>query len=73
MASAGVLLAAAEAGGVEAALLNRLRMKPGKVAQLAEGARTIAAQEEPIGRTLRKTLVADGLVIVSDDTVHLPE
>ena len=30
--------------------MNRLKLKPGKIAQLAEGARQIAAMEEPIAR-----------------------
>ena len=37
---------------VEEALLQRLKLKPGKVKQLADGARAIANMEEPIGKPL---------------------
>ena len=43
-------IVAAEAANTEPNLMNRLKMKPGKIAQLAEGARQIAAMEEPIAR-----------------------
>jgi len=38
-------------------------MKPGKIAQLAAGARQIADMEEPLGRQLSKMKVADGLTL----------
>ena len=53
----------AEAANTEPNLMNRLKMKPGKIAQLAEGARQIAAMPEPIARTLSKMEIADGLVL----------
>ena len=37
--------------------LQRLKLKPGKIANLAEGIRAIANMDEPINRTLRKTQV----------------
>mmetsp|Transcript_1406 Transcript_1406/g.2003 ORF Transcript_1406/g.2003 Transcript_1406/m.2003 type:complete len:431 (-) Transcript_1406:220-1512(-) len=52
---------AAEESGVEPQLLNRLKLKDGKIAQLAEGIRSLAKMEEPVGRCLRNTRIADGL------------
>jgi delta-1-pyrroline-5-carboxylate synthetase len=49
--------------GTEPALMNRLKMKPGKIAQLAEGARQIARMEEPLVRPLSKMELADGLML----------
>eukprot|EP00271_Cylindrocystis_brebissonii_P006035 TRINITY_DN18578_c0_g1_i2.p1 TRINITY_DN18578_c0_g1~~TRINITY_DN18578_c0_g1_i2.p1 ORF type:complete len:666 (+),score=117.93 TRINITY_DN18578_c0_g1_i2:9-2006(+) len=54
---------AAEIAGIAPALLNRLKLKPGKIAQLAEGMRSLARAEEPIGRTLKKMEIADGLIL----------
>ncbi|CEF99425.1 Aldehyde dehydrogenase, C-terminal [Ostreococcus tauri] len=48
---------------VEDALLQRLKLKPGKVKQLADGARAIAAMEEPVGRPLKSTELARGLTM----------
>ena len=56
-------IAAAEAADTESHLLNRLKMKPGKIAQLAAGAGQIADMEEPLGRQLSKMKVADGLTL----------
>ena len=53
----------AEAAHTEPNLMNRLKMKPGKIAQLAEGARQIAAMPEPIARPLSKMEIADGLIL----------
>ncbi|KXZ44728.1 hypothetical protein GPECTOR_63g53 [Gonium pectorale] len=50
-------------GRISESLLQRLVLKPAKIAQLAEGIRAIAAQEEPLGRMLRKVEVAEGLIL----------
>jgi gamma-glutamyl phosphate reductase len=50
-------------GKVADALLQRLALKPAKIAQLAAGIRAIASQDEPIRRVLARTEVADGLVL----------
>eukprot|EP00976_Prorocentrum_cordatum_P115603 1196037-Prorocentrum_minimum.AAC.4 len=50
-------LADAEKNKVEPALLARLKLKDGKIAQLAQGVRSLADMEEPIGRCLRHTQV----------------
>lgn len=56
-------IAESEKNNVDSALLNRLKLKDGKIAQLAQGVRSLADMEEPIGRCLRHTQVADGLVL----------
>ena len=38
-------------------------LQPAKVAQLAEGIRSIAAQEEPVGKLLRRVEVANGRLL----------
>ena len=48
---------------VEEALLQRLKLKPGKVKQLADGARAIANMEEPIGKPLSAMELAKGLTL----------
>lgn len=52
-----------EAAGVEDALMQRLRLKPEKIKQLAKGVRAIAAQEEPIRRPVSRLEVAEGLTL----------
>lgn len=37
-------------GKIDEQLMNRLRLKPQKIRQLGDGIRSIARQEEPIGR-----------------------
>ncbi|GFR42079.1 hypothetical protein Agub_g2875, partial [Astrephomene gubernaculifera] len=56
-------------GRISDSLMQRLVLKPAKIAQLAEGIRAIAAQEEPLGRLLRKVEVAEGLIL---DKVTVP-
>jgi len=53
----------AEAANTEPNLMNRLKMKRGKISQLAEGARQIAAMPEPIARTLSKMEIAHDLLL----------
>ena len=54
-------VAAAEAACVAPALLARLQLSSAKLAQLAAGARAIAALPEPLGRPLSRLQVAQGL------------
>ncbi len=56
---AGVILAAnaedmkaAEARGLSSALLDRLKLNDGRVEAMAKGLEEIAAQPDPVGRTL---------------------
>lgn len=48
-------------GETTAALVDRLVLSPRKLATLADGIRSIAAQDEPLGRVLRRTELAAGL------------
>ncbi len=41
--------------------MQRLKLKPQKIKQLADGLRSIAAQDEPIGKTLSRMEIAEGL------------
>ena len=51
----------AEADDLEPALRNRLKLSRPKLDTLAAGIRSIAAAEEPLGRVLRRTELAEGL------------
>lgn len=53
-------------GKISDSLLQRLILKPQKIAQLAQGIRAIAAQEEPIRRVLQRTEVAEGVNVNSN-------
>lgn len=53
----------AAAQGISDSLMQRLIMKPAKIDQLAEGIRAIARMEEPVGRVLLRTEVAENLVL----------
>ena len=48
-------------GKISEQLMQRLKLKPQKIKQLAEGLRSIAAQEEPIGHTLSRMEIAKDL------------
>ncbi|KAI4967328.1 hypothetical protein ZWY2020_028384 [Hordeum vulgare] len=56
-------VAAAHEAGYESALVARLTLKPGKIASLAKSVRTLANMEDPINEILKRTEVADGLVL----------
>ncbi|CAH8360414.1 unnamed protein product [Eruca vesicaria subsp. sativa] len=56
-------VAAAQEAGYEESLVARLVMKPGKISSLAASIRQLAEMEDPIGRVLKKTEIADGLVL----------
>ncbi|GMH26803.1 hypothetical protein Nepgr_028646 [Nepenthes gracilis] len=56
-------IAAAQRAGYERSLISRLTLKPGKIASLAKSIRLLADMEEPIGRVLKKTELADGLIL----------
>jgi hypothetical protein len=62
-------IAESEKNNVDSALLNRLKLKDGKIAQLAQGVRSLADMEEPIGRCLRHTQVRI-LLICRRRTLH---
>ncbi|KAK9811960.1 hypothetical protein WJX73_003110 [Symbiochloris irregularis] len=50
-------------GKIDDQLMNRLRLKPQKIKQLADGIRSIAKQTEPLRKVLSKMQIADGLVL----------
>ncbi|CAN6715696.1 unnamed protein product [Malus baccata var. baccata] len=56
-------VATAQEVGYEKALISRLALKPGKISALAKSIRKLADMEEPIGRVLKKTELAEGLVL----------
>ncbi|XP_030534427.1 delta-1-pyrroline-5-carboxylate synthase isoform X1 [Rhodamnia argentea] len=56
-------VAAAEKAGYERSLIARLALKPGKITNLANSIRVLAKMEDPIGRVLKRTELADGLVL----------
>lgn len=56
-------IAAAQDAGFEKSLISRLAMKPGKISSLAKSIRVLADMEEPIGRVLKRTELADGLTL----------
>ncbi|KAK0585183.1 hypothetical protein LWI29_024380 [Acer saccharum] len=56
-------VAAARLAGYEKSLISRLALKPGKISGLAKSIRVLADMEEPIGHILRRTELADGLIL----------
>ncbi|KAK9742418.1 hypothetical protein RND81_03G171300 [Saponaria officinalis] len=54
---------AAELSGYDRSLVARLALKPGKISSLAKSIRVLADMEEPIGQILKRTEVADGLIL----------
>ncbi|KAK6227919.1 hypothetical protein SCA6_000259 [Theobroma cacao] len=56
-------VAAAQQAGYEKSLISRLALKPGKISSLAKSIRVLANMEDAIGRVLKKTQLADGLIL----------
>ena len=56
-------VAAAQQAGYENALISRLAMKPGKISSLANSVRVLANRDEPVGRILKRTELADGIIL----------
>nr|AIS36041.1 delta-pyrroline-5-carboxylate synthetase [Lycium chinense] len=54
---------AAQQAGYEKSLIARLALKPGKIADLANSVRALANMDEPLGRVLKRTEVADGFIL----------
>ena len=54
-------VAAAQEAGLAPALQARLRLTPEKLALVLRGVEDVARQADPLGRTLRRTLLDDGL------------
>jgi glutamate-5-semialdehyde dehydrogenase len=56
-------MAAAEARGIAGAMLNRLRLDPGRLAGIVAGLRAVAAQPDPVGATIAAWEMPSGLRI----------
>ncbi|XP_059302477.1 delta-1-pyrroline-5-carboxylate synthase isoform X1 [Lycium ferocissimum] len=56
-------MVAAQQAGYEKSLIARLALKPGKIADLANSVRALANMDEPLGRILKRTEVADGFIL----------
>ncbi|XP_068643820.1 delta-1-pyrroline-5-carboxylate synthase-like [Aristolochia californica] len=56
-------VASAEHCGYEKSLVSRLMLKPGKISSLSKSIRILAEMEDPIGQVLKKTELADGLIL----------
>ncbi|KAL5730577.1 Delta-1-pyrroline-5-carboxylate synthase [Ranunculus cassubicifolius] len=54
---------AAQQAGYDKSLIARLELKPGKISGLAKSIRVLADMKEPIGQILKRTELADGLVL----------
>ncbi|KAL6998360.1 Delta-1-pyrroline-5-carboxylate synthase [Sarracenia purpurea var. burkii] len=56
-------VAAAQSMGYNESLISRLAMNPGKISALAKSIRVLAEMKEPIGCVLKRTELADGLIL----------
>lgn len=56
-------LAQAQAEGLSGPLLNRLKLDEGKLTQLKQGILDVKALPDPVGQTLSKTLLDEGLIL----------
>ncbi|PHU09005.1 Delta-1-pyrroline-5-carboxylate synthase [Capsicum chinense] len=56
-------IVAAQQAGYEKSLISRLALKQGKISNLANSARVLANMDEPLGRILKRTEVADGFIL----------
>jgi len=54
-------MARGRAAGLNPSLLDRLLLTPARVTGIAEGARQVAALEDPLGKTLRQSVLANGI------------
>lgn len=54
-------MARGRAAGLNSSLLDRLLLTKARVAGIAEGARQVAALEDPLGKTLRQSVLANGI------------
>ncbi|PIA54602.1 hypothetical protein AQUCO_00900873v1 [Aquilegia coerulea] len=59
----GADVVTAQQAGYDKSLISRLELKPGKISGLAKSIRVLADMEEPIGQILKRTELADGLVL----------
>ncbi|PKU65101.1 delta-1-pyrroline-5-carboxylate synthase [Dendrobium catenatum] len=59
----GADVIAAQESGYEKSMISRLILKPGKISSLANSIRILANMEDPVGCVVRRTEVADGLIL----------
>ncbi|XP_027349303.1 delta-1-pyrroline-5-carboxylate synthase-like isoform X2 [Abrus precatorius] len=59
----GADVAEAEESGYEKSLISRLTLRPEKISSLVKSVRMLAAMEEPIGQILKRTELADKLIL----------
>nr|KYP66513.1 Delta-1-pyrroline-5-carboxylate synthetase [Cajanus cajan] len=59
----GADVADAEEGGFEKSLISRLTLRPEKISSLVRSVRMLADMEEPIGQILKRTELADKLIL----------
>jgi len=56
-------MAAAEAAGLSGAMLDRLRLDPGRIAALAAGIEAVAALDDPVGAVIDRRVRPNGLAL----------
>ena len=61
LAANAVDVADARAAGVAASLVDRLMLDEGRVEAMARGLEEVAAQPDPLGRTLEGSVLSNGL------------
>ena len=54
-------MARGRASGINPSLLDRLLLTPARIAGIADGARQVAALDDPLGRILRESVLANGI------------
>ena len=54
-------MARGRASGINPSLLDRLLLTPARVADIADGARQVAALDDPLGRILRESVLPNGI------------
>ncbi|XP_004491997.1 delta-1-pyrroline-5-carboxylate synthase-like isoform X2 [Cicer arietinum] len=59
----GADVADAEEAGYERSLISRLTLRPEKITSLVKSVRTLADMEEPIGHIIKRTELADKLIL----------
>ena len=50
-------------GSISEVMLDRLKLDPGRIADMAEGIRNVASLEDPVGRVLEESVGAEGISI----------
>src|SRR4051812_13081613 len=56
-------MAAAQAAGLSGAMLDRLRLDPGRIAALADGVAAVAGLDDPVGAVIERVARPNGLAL----------